>query len=322
VSGESRSPIWLVVNARAGRGRGAQAGASAREALEHRGTKVETFTTTGPGDAAAIARRGRHEGAAVVAAVGGDGTLHEVLNGLAGDLLEGTTNGERRPLLGAIPVGSGNDYAKMLQVSRTDPRVAALALLDGQAQAVDIGVVEGAAPREGEARPELFLNNLGLMFAGAANARIESTRGLPGWLAYLVGAGIELLSYEPPLAEVEVDGHVLERGHPTVIHVNLGRYCGGGVIFTPDAELDDGLFDVFVLGELTRLECIARWNAVTHGAGRTMPDVAIVRGKEVVIREPAGELLHADGEVRRFAAGEVRARVLSKAIEVIFAPGG
>ncbi len=265
----------------------------------------------------------------MVAAVGGDGTLHEVLNGLKGDA-PGSPASEG-PLLGAIPVGSGNDYVKMLSVSRTDPRLAALALLDGPAREVDVGVLEGAAPREksgGEEKPggptnmgaELFLNNLGLAFAGAANARIESTRGLPGWLAYLVGAGIEFAFYEAKLTEVELDGRVVSKGLPTVIHVNLGRYCGGGVIFTPDASLDDGLFDVFIMGELTRIECLLRWKSVTEGGGRTMKDVAILRGKEVKVRGPAGELLHADGEVRRFVGGEVCARVLPRAVRVIFAP--
>ncbi|MEZ0228707.1 MAG: diacylglycerol kinase family protein, partial [Planctomycetota bacterium] len=229
-------------------------------------------------------------------------------------------DGPGAPLLGAIPVGSGNDYVKMLEVSRTDPRTAALSLLDGEARPVDVGVLEGAAPREGAARSELFLNNLGLAFAGAANARIESTRGLPGYLAYLVGAGIAMVRYIPQITEVEIDGRVVYKGRPTIVHVNLGRYCGGGVIFTPDAELDDGLFDVLILAELTRAQALYRWKAITQGAGRTMPDVAILRGKEVKVRGPAGELLHADGEVRRFVGTEVVARVLPKAISVIHAP--
>src|SRR5262249_53967769 len=162
--------------------------------------------------------------------------------------------------------------------------------------------------------------NLGLAFTGAANARIESTRGLPGWLAYLVGAGLEFAFYEPKLTEVELDGRVVSKGLPVVVHVNIGRYCGGGAIFTPDASLDDGLFDVFIRGELTRLKSLLRWKPVTEGGGRPMEDVAILRGKQVKVRGPAGELLHADGEVRRFVGGEVTARVLPRAVSVIFGP--
>ncbi len=318
----ARDPVFLIVNERAGRGKGARAGAHATEALEHRGVHVERLVTRAPGDAALLARRARQEGAAVVAAVGGDGTLHEVLNGLLGDsLLGAASGGSPLPLLGAIPVGSGNDYVKMLRVSRQDARLAALALLDGPERQVDVGVLEGAAPREEPlARSELFLNNLGLAFAGAANARIERTRGLPGYLAYLVGAGLEFLSYEPVITEVEVDGRVVYKGRPTIVHVNIGRYCGGGVVFTPDAELDDGLFDILILAELTRTECVLRWKAITTGGGRTMEDVALLRGRDVRVRGPAGELLHADGEVRRFVGDEVRARIVPRAVRVIFAP--
>lgn len=319
-----RDPVYLIVNERAGRGQGAHAGAQAREALEHRGVHVERLVTRGPGDATELARRAHAEGAAIVAAVGGDGTLHEVLNGLVtlpddGDVRGGGAS--ERPLLGAIPVGSGNDYVKMLDVSRADPRLAALSLLDGRPIAVDVGLLEGAGTRDstGPARPELFLNNLGLAFAGAANARIESTRGLPGYLAYLVGAGIEFATYVPQTTEVEIDGRTIYKGRPTMVHINLGRYCGGGVIFTPDAVLDDGLFDVLVLGELTRLGSLVRWKSITNGGARTMEDVALVRGREVKVRGPAGELLHADGEVRRFIGGEVVARVVPKAISVIHA---
>ncbi|MBI3723576.1 hypothetical protein HY251_06435, partial [bacterium] len=232
-------------------------------------------------------------------------------------LLRGTDGGAPRPILGAIPVGSGNDYAKMLKVSRADPALAAAALLDGPAPLVDVGILEGAAPRDApDAAPEVFLNNLGLAFAGEANAKIESTRGLPGYTAYLVGAAMAFVTYRPSALEVEVDGQRIT-GSPTIVHVNLGRFCGGGVVFTPDADLQDGLFDVFVLAELTRIQAILRWKAVTTGQGRTLPDVAILRGAFVTVRGPEGRLLHADGEVRRFVGREVRARVAPQALRVI-----
>jgi diacylglycerol kinase (ATP) len=316
-----RDPVYLIVNERAGRGRGALAGTQAHEALTRRGVRVERRTTRGAGDATELARAARAEGAAVVAAVGGDGTLHEVLNGLLGDdlLAAGAAPRSPVPLLGSIPVGSGNDYVKMLGVSRTDPRQAAVALLDGPARPVDVGVLEGAAPRDGkEARGELFLNNLGLAFTGAANAQIESTRGLP--LAYFLGAAKAFFFYESPLTEVEVDGRTLYTGHPTIIHINLGRYCGGGVIFTPDALLDDGLFDVLIAAEMTRLDCIIRWNAVTSGKYRELADCCVLRGANIVVRSPPGSLLHADGEVRKFVGDEVVARLVPGPIRVIHAP--
>jgi len=169
-----RDPIHLIINERAGRGQGARAAALAEGVLVRRGAHVDVSHTQGPGHAVELARTARERGAAVVVAVGGDGTLHEVANGLLrGELLRGEKNGATRPVLAQIPVGSGNDYAKMLGISRTDPAQAAAALLDGPAHPVDVGILEGAAPRDApDAAPELFLNNLGLAFAGDANARI------------------------------------------------------------------------------------------------------------------------------------------------------
>jgi YegS/Rv2252/BmrU family lipid kinase len=311
-------PIHLIVNERAGRGRGAKAGAQAHEVLSARGARVEVRATRGAGDGAVLAREAREAGAAIVAAVGGDGTLHEVANGLLGpELLEKKPLAQPVPILGAVPVGSGNDYVKMLGVSRSDPGAAASLLLDGEPRLVDVGVLEGAGPREAnEARPEVFLNNLGLCFPGEANARIESTRGLPGYLAYFVGAVIAFVQYKFYPVELEVDAYKAAGRH-TIIHVNLGRYCGGGVIFTPEAELADGLFDVLVLEELTKLGAALVWKGVTTGHAREIPDATIVRGKEVVARADPGRLLHADGEVRKFVGREIRARVAPRALRVI-----
>lgn len=317
-----RDPVFLIVNERAGRGRGALAGTQAQEALASRGVKVVRLTTERHGHAVELARSARAQGASVVAAVGGDGTLHEVLNGLVGDeLLRGQAPSAPCPLLGAVPVGSGNDYVKMLGLARSSPHDSALALLEGPAKAVDVGIFEGAASRTGPvAEPELFLNNLGLAFTGDANARIESTRGLPGGMAYFLGAARAFLTYVLRDTEVEVDGRLVYSGRPTIVHVNQGRFCGGGVVFTPEAELDDGLLDVLIMGELSRLGCIINWNAVTSGKGRTLSAVSMFRGASVVVRTLPGELLHADGEVRRFVGNEVRARLAPRAIRVIFSP--
>jgi YegS/Rv2252/BmrU family lipid kinase len=314
-----RDTVWLIVNERAGAGRGAHAGEAARAELQKHGVKVEWRPTRGAGDAVTLAREARAAGAPVVAAVGGDGTLHEVVNGLVLEDVEAnrTPDPTRLPALGAIPVGSGNDYVKMLGVSRTDPARAASALVFGPARAVDVGLLEGSAEREGQPRRELFLNNLGLAFTGDANAWIGATRGLPGGTAYFIGAAIAFFTFQRATYEIELDGMKVHVGRPTIVHVNLGKYCGGGVIFTPEAELDDGFFDVLIFGEVTRLDCLIRWNAITTGKGRELDDVAIMRAREVKVRGPQGRLLHADGEVRKIAQREMVARVVPRALNVI-----
>lgn len=315
-----RDPVHLIVNERAGRGRGAHAGAEARAVLEKRGSKVVASATRGPGDAAVLARRAREEGAAVVAAVGGDGTLHEVANGLLGpELLENGKLDAPVPLLASIPVGSGNDYVKMLGIPRKDPAAAAALILDGEELEVDVGVLEGGGPRDAvQAKPEIFLNNLGLCFTGDANARIEATRGLPGYLAYFVGAVISFCTYRYFPLDLDIDGWK-HSSRPTIVHINIGRYCGGGVIFTPEAELSDGLLDVLIMKELSRLGCAIAWKGVTTGQGKHMSCVVQVRGKTVRVHGPAGHLLHADGEVRKSVGTELVVRLVPRALTVLAA---
>jgi diacylglycerol kinase (ATP) len=218
-----------------------------------------------------------------------------------------------------VPVGSGNDYVKMLRIPRDDPRAAAAALLDGEPRAVDLGLLEGGAPHGLAGRPELFNNNLGIAFAGFANAKIETTRGLPGPFAYWVGSVVSMFTYRFDPYGLVCEGRTID-GNPTIIHVNIGKYCGAGMVFTPDADMEDGLFEVFYLAEMTRLRSAIVWSRVTSGRGKELPEVSYLKSKEVVVRGPKDFVVHADGEVRYFPQGVLKARLLPKALRVVHAP--
>ncbi|MCO5166493.1 MAG: YegS/Rv2252/BmrU family lipid kinase [Planctomycetes bacterium] len=297
--------VVLIANPRAGGGRGEAAARTAEAALEAHGVRPRLERTTGPGDAARLAAAAARDGATLVVAVGGDGTLHEALDGLL--------DGDDRPALGVIPVGGGNDYARLLGVAGLDAAAAARALVEGAPRPVDVARMDG-----GDRGAEHVLNNVGLGFAALANATRERARWLGGPLSYLVGGVLAVATFRPDPLVVAVDEVSIE-GRFLLGHLAVGRYCGAGIDFTPQARHDDGLIDVALVTERTRLRAIAEWPRLTRGAQRE--DVAFLRGRRVRVFGPRGLLLHVDGEVRRVPLGVLELRVLPGAVRVVHAPG-
>lgn len=287
--------VSLIVNPHAGRGQGAEAGRQAATVLRRGGWKVELHETQSAYDTRPLVRRAREAGPDCVVAVGGDGTLHEVLNALH-------DGPGKPPALGLIPVGGGNDYARMLEIPANDPERAAQRLLASVERRVDLGRLEGA-----DHGTELFLNNVGLAYMAAANAARESTRFLPGKLGYLAAGALAFAQWKPARLLLSVDG-VEQTGAFLIVHVALGRYCGAGIELTPDSSLDGGRFHVFVSSAPSRVRGLLDWGKVSKG--EPTPDTAIVEGRRVRITGPRGFVLHADGEVRHATTGVLEVTLL------------
>ena len=297
------APLVLIANPNAGRGKGAEAVDVVARELAAQGVAARVVRTAAPGEAVELARLAGAEGAPVVAAVGGDGTLHEVLNGLLA-LRPGPL-----PRLGLVPVGGGNDYARELAIPANDPAAAARVLAHGRPRQVDAGRLEGC-----DQGPEHFLNNVGLGFMGLANAARERTRWVPGRASYVAGGLLALWELAPAEHTVWVDGCAVTGRFP-IVHGGLGRWCGAGVCLAPGARIDAGRFEVFVHGERSKLGLALAWGRIARGEAHE--DAAVLRGRRVRILGPRGLTLHADGEVRTSAQGVIECTVIPAAIEVL-----
>lgn len=301
--------VVLIANPHAGAGRGEGAARAAIATLEELGVRPRLERTGGPGGAVGLARRAASEGATLVVAVGGDGTLHEAVNGV----LDAGLPGAERPALGVVPVGGGNDYARMLGLADLDPAGAARAIVAGTPRAVDVARMDG-----GDRGPEHVLNNVGLAFGALANEARGRTRWLGGRLSYFAAGLVSLLTFRPDSLVVQVDEVAIE-GRFLIGHLGVGRYCGAGIDFAPATRHDDGLLDVVLVTERSRLRALLEWPRITRGAQRE--DVAFLRGRRVRVLGPRGFLLHVDGEVRRVPLGVLELRVVPAALRVIHAQG-
>jgi diacylglycerol kinase (ATP) len=282
-SGIRYSTIVIVLNPASGRGRGARE----RAVLESLLTEVSRrhpdppdwriVETTGAGSGAQLAAAAARQGAQIVAAAGGDGTLGEVANGLIGT----------GAALAALPMGTGNDFARHIGLG-TDLRRAAQTLFYGVVRRVDLGREHGG---------RRFINIAGGGFDAVVADRVNrGYRLLGGTAAYLAAVFETLMRFRPVPMQITIDGEVREL-RAMLCAVANSRSYGGGMKIAPDARIDDGWFDICLIGAAGKLEFVRAFPRVFTGTHITHPKVTMLRGRQVRLETDPPLPVLLDGEV-------------------------
>jgi diacylglycerol kinase (ATP) len=278
------SRAFVVVNPAAGGGRTASAWPRVRDALTHARLDFEWVATRAAGDGTRLAREGLRRGHRLIVAVGGDGTLNEVVNGIIGD------DGAPLATAGAILTGRGRDACRNFGVPQRIAEAAA-ALVDGADAAFDLGVATWA---NGDRR--YFLGAAGAGFDAAVAARAASV-GARGTLPYLFAVLATVRASQPTAATLTADGTVIWRAPLLAAVVANARHFGGGMRIAPHADTADGVLDLVVLGALGRLEMI-RWLPTIYWGGHLAnPNVGTRRASTITIEAPGPLPTQLDGEV-------------------------
>jgi diacylglycerol kinase family enzyme len=296
--------LCLIVNEAAGRGRAAR---RLNRVLRAWGDQAEVRRSRRPGHAEELAQAAAGQGFTTVAAAGGDGTVHEVANGVL-------WAGRPEVVFGVVPIGSANDYAYSL-----DRQEAGVGSSAGP-RPVDVGVVEDAAGRR-----RYFVNSLGLGLNGAVTLESRKIRRLQGLALYGL-ATLRALWYHfaCPVMTVRIDD--TERRVPTLLlSVGLGQREGGFVL-APRARLDDGLFEFLHAGALTRWEIIRYLPRLASAGPPAHPKVWVGQCRRLDLRSETPLTVHIDGEFfcrPEDGVREIRVRLLPGALRArVLLPGG
>jgi len=296
----------VIVNPVAGAGKTAKKWPQIMSLLKSLGLDFEYDLTEAPRHAIELAKSAVEEGYEMVVSVGGDGTINEVVNGLY------NTNGFGDVTLGIINTGTGADYIRTLGVPR-GYKDACRCLLSPRRRTVDLGVVEYA--NDGHVEKRLFVNFAGLGFdAEIVRATTQQFKILGDMASYLVGLLNTLIFYENRDIFIIVDGELGERRVCTVL-MNNGRYGGGGMFAAPDADLADGLFDVLIVGDLTKPDLLWSLPRIYKGTHLTHPKVTMKRAREVEIRSTHRMAVQADGEL--LGEGPAHFNILPAALTIV-----
>lgn len=276
----------VIINPAAGRGAARRAESIVARAFRAQGWAVDMVRTEGPGHGQELAAQAVSQGAKHIVAVGGDGTVHEVANGL----LRTDTDAA----LGVIPVGSGNDFAKILGVYGYDPIRAVARLVTARSRRFDAGRVLG----------EWFVNSVGFGFGPAVVQTRNRMTHLRGFLSYLVPIVRTFFKFEPPVFDIAAPGF-RERGYMMMVEVCNGTTAGGSYRFAPDADPTDGKMDVCVIRRVSLPRFLVAIPRVLRGTHTTMREVAMVKTAKLVVRAPEQPLVvHVDGELREPGTNE------------------
>jgi len=294
------------VNPTAGAGRTAKKWPQIMGLLKSNGLRFEHDLTEAPGHAIELAKSAAKKGYELVVSVGGDGTIHEIVNGLydAGSMGD--------VMLGIISTGAGNDYIRTIGIPRHHEE-ACRCLMKPRKLVVDLGVVEYVS--NGQITKRLFVNFAGLGFdAEVVKATTQRFKALGSLPSYLIGLLTTFLSYENREVSLELDGQAEER-KVCVILMGNGKYGGGGMLTTPHADPTDGLLDVLIIDALSKRDLLWSLPRIYRGTHLTHPKVTVKRAREIDIRPTQQMSVEADGEL----LGEAPARfhVLPAALTVV-----
>ncbi|MGH3080797.1 MAG: diacylglycerol/lipid kinase family protein [Gaiellaceae bacterium] len=248
------------------------------------GLRGEAIFSEQSGQLADLAREAVDQGASLLVVVGGDGTVHEVVNGIAGR--EGVE-------LALIPRGTGWDFARTHEIPKRLKDALRIAK-DGTARAFDLG--RATYRVNGREESAWFANIASVGMSGAVAAKANgTTKAFGAKTSYLVALGIVFARWKNVHLRIRVDEESRDALMEDTI-VAVGRYLAGGMMITPDAEPDDGLFDVLLIGDLTKVELLRVMPKIYRGTHLPHPKGEVLRGSTVSIEADEPMPIQLDGE--------------------------
>jgi diacylglycerol kinase (ATP) len=264
----SPEPVHVILNPAAGRGRGQWLEPQIRRLLTESNIPFELVQTHASGEAIALARQAKQQGYTTIVAAGGDGTIHEVINGMA----EVTPPGETVGRLALLPIGTGNDFVSALGGDyelRSNRTLAAAirSLQSGQRRFVDLAQVTLSSTSGSHQR--YFNNNLGLGFEAEVTRASQRITFARGPLVYLLGILHAIRTATP--SEITVGWHSPNGASYKVtrsllmVTVGNGDRAGGGFRLHPNAQLSDGLLDLGLVYPISRLSILTLLLKVLRG---------------------------------------------------------
>ncbi len=298
----------IIANPVSARGAGVQKISAIEHALGRLHLDYELVQTSRPWHAAELARQAALDGVEVVVAAGGDGTSNEVINGLMGL----RQSGQLLPTLAVLPIGRGNDFAFSMGAP-VDLKQSILALQQMQTRTIDIGFLVGGDFAGGR----YFGNGVGIGFDTITGLEADKLPYITGFITYLLAAIRTIFIMKAPSVEITLDEKKWVQAAMMVSIMN-GRRLGGGFWTAPNGLGDDGLFDLCVAGEVTKLQMFALIARFLKGTQASHPAIRTARSRKVKVAALKGSLAaHADGELISRSCQQLELEILPRQLQLV-----
>jgi len=299
--------VKMIFNPHSDRGRSWNMASALTPIIEQHGG-ASWSATEYPEHATELAEQAGREGYEVVTAIGGDGTVHEVVNGLM-RLPE-----QERPALGAVPIGSGNDFCNNVGI-QPDSALAMKRVFEGEPRRIDLGLVTAQ-----DGRRAYWDNTLGLGFDANVTLYSYGITRLQGFSMYLWAVIKTIIrNHDAPRMKFTSDNETFEDEVLMFVACN-GPREGGGFHVAPDAVPDDGLFHYAMIGHVSRAKMFRLIPEVMNGTHGRFKDVRLGAFKQLELTAERPFTMHLDGEIFAGFSSEItglKIEILPRAIDVI-----
>ncbi len=300
----------IIIGKKSGSGKAFQMWPEVKAAFVEKGLQFSESFTEYEGHASELAREALRGSFRKIVALGGDGIIHEVLNGVM-------TQDNVAPsdvTLAIIPVGSGNDWARLYDIPK-DPMEAVEVLARGNTAVQDVVKVETLLDGEPSVRYMMNIGGLGIDAHVCYLFAQEKLKGKQGDIQYLKCLMKGFVKYKCPLFKVYVDDQLFFEGDALSVAMGNGKYCGGGMRQTPDADPADGLIDLTVVRKISKVQFIACVKHLFDGSIKKLEPVTATRGKKIQIYSSPLSFVEVDGEL--VGTSPLTAQIVPSAINVI-----
>lgn len=286
--------LVFIVNPIAGNGKGKKTIPKIHEVMKDKDISYNVWETRKKGEAISLAKKAVSENVKKIVAVGGDGTINEVVNGIVGINI----------ILGVVPAGSGNDLARLLKLPPNTEDAIELAI-SGLPRPIDLGKVFD--------RYYINIGSIGLDAEIAAYTEI-SKKYFSGKWAYIASIIRNLFFYKPINSVIKIDGKEMER-KILLFAVGNGKYYGGGFKILPEAIMDDGYFDVCIVSHIPRWKIPLVFPSLIKGEHTKHDFVELLKLKKIEIKTNKNVKVNLDGEINQDSKLEFE--IVPKALNII-----
>ena len=302
---------FILINPQSGGGQGRKVWLEVQKTLKFAQIDYQYQFSSYMGELVSLAAKAVRDGYTHLVAMGGDGTINEVINGIC----QANENQNEEITLAVIPVGTGNDFIRTHQIPN-NAKKAALLLQQGQSKSHDVGLVSYHNPKTNQQEQRYFINVAGLAYdAYVTHASMKKNLFMPRALHYYYLIMSCVMTYKSQRAIIEYDGEKVE---DTIFSIAVGncRYNGGGGIFVPQAVPDDGLLGLTIIRQVSVWDVISNSKHFYNGNISRHPQVSLHQAKSIHIQHVDTPIwLETDGEF--LGQTPVTFSILPNAIKVI-----
>ena len=283
--------VMFIVNPQSGGGRTSKQWQKVERLLYKKDYCFDVQQTEGAMHACQIAKDALIKGYDHIIAVGGDGTINEVVNGF----FQNHDEINPKAYLSILPMGTGSDFARVLPVSASADYAEKL-LTDCQEKFCDV-IMANFFSWDGSPQTRYFINVADVGVGCETCIRLnEKSKVMGGFLSFLLSFLGVIFSFKSPEFKVEVDGELFYSGKSSLMAINNGKYFGGGVMIAPQALIDDGLLDIMLLKDANTIDFLTTLPSAYKGKHLDHPKIILTKGRQVKLSSSVQIGLEMDGE--------------------------